>query len=84
MKKIIFKKDFSLLYFNSDFYMKSKILETINIYSDFGKFSLSVIGKYFVLKIIVKGGLFEDLEYLSFEFMNYLLSLEHNINLEDI
>lgn len=75
MKKIVFQDGFAFLYFNSIFYNKDTILKTIEIYKDFGDFFLNELGNYYILKIV--NSIEYDLEEVSSNFMNYVLSLEY-------
>ena len=77
MKKIVIKDNFAFVYLNSSFYSKSSILSALEVYKDFFKGNLAEnVGKYNVVKI---EKLNEDfsLEELANEFLNYVLSNEH-------
>ncbi len=76
MKKIVLKDNFAYVYLNMNFYSKDKILQTLNVYKEFFKSSITELGKYFVVKIEKLDENF-SLEQLSKEFANYLLAQEY-------
>jgi len=77
MKKIVIKDNFAFVYLNSSVYSKSSILSALDVYKDFFKGNLAEnVGKYHVVKIEKLNQDF-SLEELANEFLNYVLSNEH-------
>ena len=83
MKKIVIKDNFAFIYLNSGFYNEKAILNTIKIYSDFIDASFSELGKYYIVKIKNKTTEY-NLEKLANEFLNYILSIEFELNSEKL
>ena len=77
MKKIVIKDNFAFVYLNSNFYTKASIISALDVYKDFFKANLAEnLGKYSVVKIEKINDDF-SLEELANEFLNYVLSNEH-------
>jgi len=89
MKKIIIKNNIAFIYLNNNFYDKDIILKTIKVYENFFKTKINETKKYYLLKIEKNINSNENnknkiknennnknysLEFLTFEFLNYLLS----------
>ncbi len=79
MKKIVFKDNFAFIYLNKKFYKKYNIINTLEIYNEFFKSSISEIGNYITIKIEKINNDY-SLNILAKEFANYLISKEYEKN----
>ena len=79
MKKIVFKDKFAFIYLNKSFYQKNNILNTLEIYKDVVKCSMTQLGDYVTIKIErIKENY--SLNILAKEFVNYLIAKQYEKN----
>lgn len=78
MNKIVIKEGFGFVYLNRNFYDKSVVLNTLVVYEEFFRSSLSEIGNYFVVRVDRIDESY-SVEELLREFSNYLINGEYGL-----
>jgi len=76
MEKITFKDGFGFIYLNKNIYSKKVIISTFKVYLDFFEGSILELKDKYIIKIIKKENDYST-EDLTWEFLNYLISVEY-------